>query len=126
MTDRERKSLEDSNHRIGDYADFLGLTDEERRMVELRLALRHAIIAARKRQKLTQSELAKRMKSSQSRVNKLESGDASASLDLLFRGFFAAGGSIAEILETLQRCEPGERQDKSKVRQKRKLAKATT
>jgi hypothetical protein len=32
-----REKLEKAGYRIGDYADFLGLTEEERELVELRL-----------------------------------------------------------------------------------------
>jgi hypothetical protein len=47
---------------------------------------------------MTQEEFARRIKSSQSRVAKLEAAAATVSLDLMFRGFFAAGGTLADLM----------------------------
>jgi transcriptional regulator with XRE-family HTH domain len=47
--------------------------------------------------KLSQHQLADRMKSSQSRVAKIESGSAGVSLDLMFRGLFAVGGKVSDL-----------------------------
>ena len=55
-----------------DALDWLGLTPEERAIVELRLAVARAVRIARERQKLTQGNLAERIGSSQSRVAKVE------------------------------------------------------
>ncbi len=45
----------------------------------------------RELQRLTQTQLAKKLSSSQSRVAKMEAGDRSVSLDLLVRSLFALG-----------------------------------
>jgi hypothetical protein len=39
MNVEKRKALEAAGWRVGDAAEFLGLSDEERRLVELRLAV---------------------------------------------------------------------------------------
>jgi hypothetical protein len=47
--------------------------------------------------------LAKKLKSSQSRVAKMEAADPSVSLDLLLRAYFATGatkGDLAKVLTT--------------------------
>ena len=41
--------------------------------------------------------MARKLKSSQSRVAKMEAGAADVSLDLLFRGFFALGGTLKDL-----------------------------
>ena len=45
----------------------------------------------------SQTELARRIGSSQSRVAKLEAGETDVSLDLIFRALFATGAKIGEI-----------------------------
>jgi len=46
---------------------------------------------------LTQSELAKRVRSSQSRVAKMEAGDPSVSIDLLVRSLLALGATRKDL-----------------------------
>ncbi len=97
MDKRERKALEAAGFRIGDAADFLGLTEDERRLVELRLAISRTVRRLREERRLTQKQLAQKLKSSQSRVAKIEAGAAEVSLDLLFRGLFAVGGKVSDL-----------------------------
>ncbi len=94
---KKQKALEAAGFRVGDAADFLELTDEERALVDLRLAVSRAVRERRKDQNLTQAELAKRMKSTQARVAKIEAGDAGVSLDLMFSGLFAVGGGLSDL-----------------------------
>jgi transcriptional regulator with XRE-family HTH domain len=68
-------------------------------MVALSRALRERRVAAG----LTQTALAKQLGSSQSRVAKLEAGDASVSLELLIRGLLAVGASRKEVATALAR-----------------------
>jgi transcriptional regulator with XRE-family HTH domain len=62
-------------------------------LIETRLAASRLLKAARQKSNLTQQILAKRLHTSQSRVAKMEAGDSSVSLDLLFRSLFALGVS---------------------------------
>ncbi len=96
MDARKRKALEAAGWSFGDYGDFLGLTDEERQEVELRGALCRTIRQRREALGMTQKQLAARLKSSQSRVAKLEIG-VGVSLDLMFRALFALGGQVADV-----------------------------
>ena len=98
MKEKKRKALEDAGHRVGDAGDFLGLTDEERSLVELRASVSHAVQVQRKKRNLTQLKMAELMKSSQSRVAKIEAGSGDVSLDLMFRSLFAVGGTVADVL----------------------------
>jgi len=51
----------------------------------------------RQTKSLTQIEMARLLKSSQSRVAKIETGDASVSLDLLIRSLIALGATRREL-----------------------------
>ena len=97
MNKETRERLEAAGFRVGDAEDFLHLTEEERRLVELRLAASRAVRRRRAAMGVTQQEFARRLKSSQSRVAKIEAGAADVSLDLLFRALFAAGGGLADL-----------------------------
>jgi predicted XRE-type DNA-binding protein len=97
MDTEKKKALEAAGFRIGDAEDFLGLTDEECRLVELRVTVSRTVRQLREQQRLTQGQLAARLKSSQSRVAKMEAGASDVSLDLLFRGLFAVGGGLADL-----------------------------
>jgi DNA-binding transcriptional regulator YiaG len=99
MDKATQKAIEAAGCRVATVKDFLGLSEEENQIVELRVALALHIRALRSKSQLTQRQLAARLKSSQSRVAKIESPDAGVSLDLMFRGFFAVGGRIADLAE---------------------------
>ncbi|MBX9626763.1 MAG: helix-turn-helix domain-containing protein [Gemmataceae bacterium] len=98
MNAKKRKALEAAGFRFGDAEDFLGLSAEERELVELRLAVSRAVRRLREEQRLTQKDLADRLKTSQPRVVRIESGAADVSLDLMFRGFFAVRGSLRDLV----------------------------
>ena len=95
-TDRLRK-LRAAGWKVGNARDFLKLSDEEAMLVELKLSLADALKLTRKRRRMSQIELAERMGSSQSRVAKIEAGDASVSFDLIIRAFLAAGATRQEL-----------------------------
>jgi len=97
MDKETRARLESAGYWIGDAEDWLNLSEEERRMVELRVKVSRLVRSLRERYGLTQLQLAKKMKSSQSRVAKIEAGEADVSLDLAFRALFAAGGALADL-----------------------------
>lgn len=101
MLDAKRKRLESRGWKIGSAREFLELTDQEEAYVELRLKLADALKRQRIRRNLTQADLAKTMKSSQSRVAKMEAGDASVSLDLLVRSLLAIGTSSKELAKII-------------------------
>ncbi|RLA48343.1 MAG: transcriptional regulator [Gammaproteobacteria bacterium] len=97
MDSKKRKKLEAKGWVFGDAADFLGLTPEEARLIDLKLALRASIKEERMKQNITQEELAKSMGSSQSRIAKMERGDPAVSVDLLLRALMALGMSNKQI-----------------------------
>ena len=101
MKAAKRKRVERAGWRVGSAGDFLGLSKEEQALVEIKLALPDAVRAQREKHRLSQSALAARMKSSQSRVAKIEAGDPSVSLDLLVRAALAAGATKKELAKAL-------------------------
>lgn len=98
MDKKTRDRLTAAGFRIGDAADFLGLSDEERQLVELRVEVSKAIRRRRREHSLSQKQLAVKLKSSQSRVAKIEAAASDVSLDLSFRALFAAGGNLKDLL----------------------------
>lgn len=101
MKAAKRKRLEQAGWRFGSAEEFLELNKEEQTLVDIRLALVDAVKTHREKHRLSQSTLATRMKSSQSRVAKIEAGDPSVSLDLLVRAVLAAGATKKELLKAL-------------------------
>lgn len=91
MDTKKRKLLEASGWRIGSTQEFLGLSEQENAYIELKLALSENLKKCRQQKKLTQVELARLLKSNQSRIAKMEAGDPSVSLDLLIKSLLALG-----------------------------------
>lgn len=102
MDQTKRSRLERAGWRVGSAEDFLQLSPEEAQLVEVRLALSEGVRVQRERAGLTQQELAERVGSSQSRVSKMEAGDASVSMDLLVRSMFAAGASKRDLAAVIR------------------------
>jgi DNA-binding XRE family transcriptional regulator len=98
----KRQRLEAAGWTVGNASDFLGLSPEETAFIGLKLALSKRLKQQRESQQLTQQALAKRIKSSQSRVAKMEAGDPSVSLDLLVRTLRSAGATAQDIAEAIQ------------------------
>ena len=97
MNATKRKHLENMGWRFGSAKDFLELDEQETAYIELKLTLGDNLRKRRLEQKLTQVELAKLLKSNQSRVAKMESGDPSVSLDLLIKSLLALGTTKKDI-----------------------------
>ncbi|MBS1914067.1 MAG: helix-turn-helix domain-containing protein [Bacteroidetes bacterium] len=106
MDKRKQKRLEARGWRVGEAPDFLQLSPEESALIELRLRLSDALGARRKKLHLTQSEFAKLLRSSQSRVAKIEAGDPSVSLDLLIRGLLALGATPRDLARAIRPAVP--------------------
>ena len=103
MNKTKRTRLEARGWRVGSAKDFLGLSAEEAALVETRLALSQALRSRRVSHGLTQAELARRLRSSQSRVAKMEAGDKTVSVDLLVKALFSLGAKPRDVGRVLQR-----------------------
>jgi DNA-binding XRE family transcriptional regulator len=97
MDKDKRLRLEAKGWKVGTVDEFLGLTPEETIYIELKLALSRRVRELRQTKSLTQADVARLLKSSQSRVAKIETGDASVSLDLLIRSLIALGATRREL-----------------------------
>ncbi len=93
MNAAKRKRLVDKGWKVGTVRDFLKLSAEEAAYVELKLALSKNLQETRRGKRLTQEQLARLLKSSQSRIAKMEAGDPTVSLDLLVRSLLMLGAS---------------------------------
>jgi DNA-binding XRE family transcriptional regulator len=97
MLELKKRQLEARGWKIGTTEEFLDLSAEETSYIELKLKLAASLRKRRSRRRLTQAGLAKLVRSSQSRVAKMETGDPSVSVDLLIRALLALGASNREI-----------------------------
>ncbi len=97
MRENKRKKLESRGWKLGNAKDLLGLSNQEEMYIELRLKLAEGLKARRRASGVTQVNLAKTLRSSQSRVAKMEAGDPTVSLDLLVKSILALGASNREL-----------------------------
>ena len=97
MNAAKKKKLEAAGFTIGDTQEFLGLSDEEMAYIEIKRSLSQYLRERRKAQKLTQTEAAKMLKTSQSRLAKMEHAEKTVSIDLLVRANLAMGVTAREL-----------------------------
>jgi len=105
MKQSKRKKLESKGWKIGTTEEFLQLTPEESEYIEIKLNLSKNLKERRQRKNMTQEDLARLIKSSQSRVAKMEAGDPTVSIDLLIRSLLALGtnkNTLAKMLSSRQ------------------------
>ncbi len=103
MNQNKRARVGAHGWRVGNATEFLDLSAEEAALVETKLALSSRVRERRSRQGLSQAELAKRLKSSQSRVAKIEAADPSVSADLLLRALFALGATPGDVASAIRK-----------------------
>jgi DNA-binding XRE family transcriptional regulator len=105
MDQRRRRALESRGWTVGTAEEFLGLTQEESTLVEMRLSLARGLRTLRTEQALTQQDVARRVGSSQSRIAKMEAADPSVSFDLLIRTLLGLGAGREAVAEMIKRLE---------------------
>ena len=105
MTNTKRKKREAKGWKFGDVQDFLELSDEEMVFIEMKFALGRSLKERRQRKGLSQVALARLINSSQSRVAKMETGDASVSIDLLIKSLLALGASRRELAKAIEQSK---------------------
>ena len=101
MDTKRKKKLEAKRWKVGSAQDFLNISEEEMALIELKISLGDTLQNRRKQKKMPQSQLAKQLHSSQSRIAKMETGDPSVSLDLLFKSLFSLGISKNELAKVI-------------------------
>lgn len=97
MNSAKVKKLRAAGWKVGSAKEFLNLSDEEAMLVELKLSLTDALKRARQKRGISQTDLAQRLGSSQSRIAKIEAGDPSVSLDLIVKALFATGATRRDL-----------------------------
>ena len=101
MNASKETKLQSKGYKVGTADEFLGPGSEESEYIELKLALSEALAKRRKKSNLTQAQLAKMLKSSQSRVAKMEKGDPTVSVDLLVKSLLALGADKKSIARAI-------------------------
>jgi len=101
MKAAKRKKLEASGWKIGSADEFLDLSPEEAAYIELKLSLSRSLKQRRSKKNMSQVEFAKLVKTSQSRVAKMEAGDPSVSIDLLIKSLLALGASPKDLAKAI-------------------------
>jgi len=105
MDTKKKKHLEKKGWKVGTAQEFLRLTPAEAAYIELKLMLSENLKKHRQRKKLNQDELAKLLKSSRSRVTKMEAEDSSISLDNLVRSLFELGATKQDLASMIAPSE---------------------
>jgi len=103
MREQKKRRLTAKGWKTDGAKEFLGLTLEEESYIDLRQRLADGLRHRRIRHKLTQAALARAVRSSQSRIAKMEAGDASVTLDLLVRSLLVLGASPADLARIISR-----------------------
>lgn len=106
MDKDKKKRLEAAGWRAGSAADFLGLSPDEEIYVEIRLRLADGLRERRAQSNMTQTALAKSLRSSQSRIAKMEAGDPTVTLDLLIKAILALGASERDVARMITKSSP--------------------
>jgi len=103
MRTAKKKKLEAKGWKVGTAEEFLGLSPKEPAYIELKLKLAESVRERRVGLDLTQQEVAELIHSSQSRIAKIESGDASVTIDLMIRSLIALGVSNRDLARIIAR-----------------------
>ena len=113
--DPERwKRLEAAGWKSGDAADFLGMTEEERHLLDARVEMAIAIRRQRAARKLSQKDLAIRLKITEARVAKIEQAHRDVSLDQIVTAYVALGGRIQLLPQESADSKPANERVKKK------------
>ena len=101
MNKTKNEKLNKMGWKVGSASDFINLSAEEAAYVELKASLSCYLHKKRIKKHWTQQQLAQKIKSSQSRVAKMEKGDPTVSIDLLIKSLLAMGSSKNELAKAM-------------------------
>lgn len=85
----------------GSVKEFLELSEANVEFIETRRALSRLLKEVREKHHLTQVQVAARLRTSQSRVAKMEEADPTVSADLLLQSLFRLGLKRKELAEAI-------------------------
>lgn len=101
MDKAKQQRLAAKGWKLGSAEEFLDLSAEEAAYVEMKVTLSRMLKERRIKKRLNQTQLAKLINSSQSRVAKMEAGDPSVSIDLLVKSLLALGASKKDVARSI-------------------------
>ncbi len=99
MDQDKQAKLASKGWKIGTVNDFLDLTPAEATYIELRLALSENL--KERRTQLSSSQFAQLLNANPSQIEKLETSEASVSLDFLIRSLLTLGASVKELADIM-------------------------
>ena len=97
MNKETKEKLKKHGWEITSVKEFLSLSEEDMKLIELRITLGKYLKEQRKKNGYTQDQLAKMIRSNQSRIAKMENGDNSVTIDALLKSLFYLGIPAKEI-----------------------------
>jgi hypothetical protein len=106
MERKKKARLEAAGWRVGSTTEFLGLSETESVVIDVKLSLSRTLRLRRTKRRISQVRLAELVHSSPSRVAKMEAGDPSVSMELLLRSLFALGASSRDVARVIERSHP--------------------
>lgn len=101
MNAAKKKKIEAAGFAVGSTQDFLKLSDEEIAYIEIKRSLSQKLEQQRKTKNLTQNQAAKIIKTSQSRLAKMEHAEKTVSIDLLIRANLKLGMNTRDLKKSL-------------------------
>lgn len=101
MEKSKKEKLQKLGYIVTDTQGYLGLSDEEMALIDLKIQLIRKLKTIREKAGVTQKELAKLMHTSQSRIAMIEGGSADVSLDLVCKALFVLGISKKQIASAI-------------------------
>ena len=101
MNATKKKKLEAAGFAVGGTQEFLNLSDEDMAYIEIKRSLGQTLHKKRKAKKLTQTQAAKLLNTSQSRFARMEHADKTVSIDLLVRANLTLGTTSRELKKVL-------------------------
>lgn len=102
MDNNKLNRLKSQGWEVGNTANFLELSQEEIALIDFKIALIKRLKELRIKQNLSQESLAKKIKSSQSRIAKIEAGEQNISLDLILKTMFSLGATNQDLIEVIK------------------------
>ena len=104
MTKEKIKKLEAMGFKVTTTKDWLRLSVEEEKVIEMRVALAAELEKMRKEAGLTQAQLAKKLGTKQSGVARMINNPDTATIDNLIKAMVAMGASVGRIAACLLHC----------------------
>ena len=104
MTKEKIKKLESVGFKVTTTKDWLQLSVEEVKVIEMRVALAAELEKMRKEAGLTQAQLAKKLGTKQSGVARMLNNPDTATIDNLIKAMVSMGAPVGRIAACLLLC----------------------